>query len=82
MKQMKQQTPISASAPADVAALCRRAEAGDAEAQFALAHCYVEGRGVAADEAEARTWFARAAAQGDADAQAALERMGDSPAAP
>lgn len=45
------------------------AEAGDAEAQVALAGLYMAGAGVPADAAEAARWYRRAAAQGDAVAQ-------------
>ena len=46
-----------------------RANRGDAEAQFNLALCYDEGKGVAIDQAEAVRWYRRAADQGDASAQ-------------
>ena len=46
-----------------------RANRGDAEAQFNLALCYDEGKGVAIDQAEAVRWSRRAADQGDASAQ-------------
>ena len=45
------------------------AEAGDPEAQRALAHLYLSGQGVRADPKAALTWYRRAAAQGDAVAQ-------------
>lgn len=44
--------------------LRRRAEAGDASAQYALGCRYYEGDGVARDYAEALKWYRFAAAQG------------------
>ena len=40
------------------------AEAGNAIAQFRMGNLYADGTGVPADPAEARNWWARAAAQG------------------
>ncbi|NLF69423.1 MAG: STAS domain-containing protein [Candidatus Anammoximicrobium sp.] len=48
------------------------ASKGDAEAQFRLARCYENGRGVVHDFAEARKWYEKSARQGCADAQHAL----------
>ncbi len=45
------------------------AEAGDAEAQTALAGLYLDGQGAPADPAKAVRWYRRAAEQGDAVAQ-------------
>jgi uncharacterized protein len=45
------------------------AQAGDAEAQYRLGVMYAEGRGVAANDAEAALWFERAAGQGEPMAQ-------------
>lgn len=45
------------------------AEAGDAEAQAALAGLYMNGLGVRQDFGEAAKWYERAARQGDAVAQ-------------
>ncbi len=45
------------------------AEAGDAEAQTALAGLYFAGQGAPEDAAEAVRWYRRAAEQGDAVAQ-------------
>ena len=45
------------------------AEAGDAEAQTALAGLYLDGQGAPADAAEAVRWYRRAAEQGDPVAQ-------------
>jgi localization factor PodJL len=51
------------------AALRQAALAGDAKAQFEIGLRYTEGRGVAADPAEAATWYRRAADQGLIPAQ-------------
>jgi TPR repeat protein len=45
------------------------AEAGDTEAQMALAGLYLAGLGMPADAAEAARWYRRAAASGDPVAQ-------------
>ena len=46
------------------------AEAGDANGQMRYGYCFVEEReGVSTDLVEARKWFNRAAAQGNAEAQ-------------
>ncbi len=50
------------------------AEAGDAEAQTALAGLYFAGQGTPADPAEAVRWYRRAAEQGDPVAQ---QNLGD-----
>ncbi len=50
------------------------AEAGDAEAQTALAGLYLDGLGTAVDVAEALRWYRRAAEQGEAVAQ---QNLGD-----
>ncbi len=50
------------------------AEAGDAEAQTALAGLYLDGLGTAVDAAEALRWYRRAAEQGEAVAQ---QNLGD-----
>ncbi len=50
------------------------AEAGDAEAQTALAALYFEGQGTPKDAAAALRWYRRAAEQGDAVAQ---QNLGD-----
>ena len=46
-----------------------RAEAGDAQAQFALGVMYATGDGVAQNEQEALNWVRLAAEQGHAEAQ-------------
>ena len=50
--------------PPQIAALRKVAEAGDANAQYALGCRYYEGDGVARDYAEALKWYRLAAAQG------------------
>lgn len=52
------------------------AEGGDAIPQLRLGTMYEEGRGVARNLTEARRWYGLAAARGNADASAALERLG------
>ena len=47
----------------------KAAEKGDAEAQFNLAVCYDNGKGVLQDDKQAVYWYTKAAEQGDADAQ-------------
>lgn len=51
------------------------AEAGDAEAQIALAGLYLVGQGVGSDPAAAARWYRRAAEQGDAVAQQNLGEL-------
>jgi hypothetical protein len=50
-------------------ALKKRAERGNARAQFSLGLCYYWGSSVAQDYAEAAKWYRKAAEQGNADAQ-------------
>jgi TPR repeat protein len=57
---------------ADFDALRRKAEAGDAKAQFDLAEAYSEGNGVAKDSAKGMDWLRRSALQGYAGAQVVL----------
>ena len=52
--------------------LAKRAEAGDAEAQYALGVAYCRGQGVAHDFREAVKWYQKAAEQGHPDAQCNL----------
>ncbi len=47
----------------------RRAEKGDANAQFVLGLKYDTGKGVPQDSAEAAKWYRKAAEQGHAEAQ-------------
>ena len=52
------------------AELVKRAEAGNAKAQYSLGHCYYCGEhGVAIDHKEAVKWWTKSAEQGNADAQ-------------
>ncbi len=48
------------------------ASAGDADAQFKMGHAYETGQGVSADAGMARVWYQKAAAGGNAQAQAWL----------
>ena len=52
------------------------AEGGDTIPQLRLGTMYEEGRGVARNLTEARRWYGLSAARGNADARAALERLG------
>lgn len=56
-----------------MASLKRRADAGDAVAQFECARALIEGRGVSRDLREGLSWLRQAAARGQVDA---LYRMG------
>jgi uncharacterized protein len=49
--------------------LIKRAETGDAQAQFRLASAYETGQGVGRDTSEAERWYRRAAEAGLAEAQ-------------
>lgn len=69
------QAPPSVAPADDVSALLRRAEAGDAEAQYQLGVIHQFSLGVARDDAAARSWFARAAAQDHARALGSLGYM-------
>ena len=69
------QTETAPTAPADVAALRVKANAGDAGAQNYLGFAYFNGQGVPQDYAQAAAWFRKAAEQGDADAQFNLGMM-------
>jgi TPR repeat protein len=55
----------------------RRAEKGDAKAQFVLGLKYENGKGVPQDYAEAAKWYRKAAEQGYAEAQFNLGAMYD-----
>jgi TPR repeat protein len=57
---------------ADFDALRRKAEAGDAKAQFDLASAYSLGTGVAKDSAKGLEWLRKSAAQGYAGAEVVL----------
>ena len=56
-------------------AMRRRAEAGEADAQFRLGVMYAYGRGTARDEAEAASWLRKAAGQNHITAQMRLGLM-------
>jgi len=60
---------------AELDALRRKAEAGDAKAQFDLAEAYSEGNGVTKDPAKGMEWLRRSALQGYAGAQVVLGYM-------
>ena len=60
--------PVQAQTP-EIDALRVRAEAGDAEAQYALGVMYANGQGVPQDDTEAGRWYRLAADQGLAEAQ-------------
>jgi TPR repeat protein len=67
----KEQTPSSQSnrTPPDIADLTRRANAGDANAQFELGRCYNRGDGCERNLVESTKWFLKAAEQGNLNAQ-------------
>lgn len=51
------------------------ADRGDADGQLRMGERYQDGHGVAKDQAKAREWFAKAAAQGNKDAPKDVDRM-------
>lgn len=55
------QTQAQESTESNLAELRRKAEAGDAKAQYNLGICYTFGQGVPKDAAEAVKWFRKAA---------------------
>ncbi len=57
------------------AELMQKAEAGNPAAQCVIGHCLAHGKGVAANEAEAAKWLAKAADQGFDWAQYDLARL-------
>lgn len=59
----------------DFATIRRKAEAGDAKAQFDLASAYSQGTGVAKDSAKGIEWLKRSALQGYPGAQVVLGYM-------
>jgi TPR repeat protein len=74
-----QETPQAATgdAPAKLSAaeiseLQKRADSGDAAAQFALGKAYVSGNGVPQRTDQAAIWYRKAAEQGNANAQNSL----------
>lgn len=56
---------------------CRAAQAGSADAEYALGWMYANGRGVARDERLAAAWFRKGAAQGDRYSKRMLGFLGD-----
>jgi TPR repeat protein len=63
---------IAWGAEPDIGQLRKKAEAGDAEAQYNLAGMYAKGWGVPQDDKEAVKWLRLAADQGGSDAQFGL----------
>jgi len=59
----------------DLATLRRKAEAGDAKAQFDLASAYSQGTGVAKDTAQGIEWLRKSAVKGYPGAQVVLGYM-------
>ena len=68
-------TVLLSAQSVDFDALRRKAEAGDARAQFDLADAYSEGKGVAKDSAKGMEWLRRSSMQGYAGAQVVLGYM-------
>ena len=70
---------VRAQAPApaneDIVSLRAQAEAGNAQAQFALGNHYFNVTGVPPDYAQALIWYSKSAAQGYAPAQNQLGYM-------
>ena len=64
--------PTVATFADDIPALKRAAEQGDTSAQFNLALCYEDGKGVEKNAEEAVKWYKKAAEQGLAEAQVNL----------
>ena len=58
-----------------VANYCKQAKTGDADALFALAWMYENGKGVSADKSIAAQLYAKAAAQGHSSAQQSVARI-------
>jgi anti-anti-sigma factor len=68
-----EETDGSAGVEQDTADAYRAAAGkGDAQAQYRLARCYENGRGVVQDFSAARKWYEKSGRQGNADAQHAL----------
>jgi TPR repeat protein len=71
------QPAVTGNAPAklsvaEISELQKRADSGDAAAQFALGKAYVSGDGVPQRTDQAAIWYRKAAEQGNANAQNAL----------
>jgi len=56
---------VAAQSPQTITTITAAAEAGNADAQFALAQAYRAGKGVPVSPSDALTWYRRAAAQGN-----------------
>ena len=56
----------------DIPALVKKAESGDAKAQYRLGLSYALGEGVPKDVVLAVSWYRKAAEQGEANAQTSL----------
>ena len=65
-------TALISAQTVDIAMLQRKAEAGDAKAQFDLASAYSQGTGVAKDSAKGLEWLKKSASQGYAGAEVVL----------
>jgi len=76
---LTQSTATGATAPhpqqTPLASILKFAQAGNAKAELLLGLCYLEGEGIAANEAEAARWLARAAQQNEAVAQYRLATL-------
>jgi TPR repeat protein len=57
----------------------KAAQTGDDLAQYRLGLFYYNGFGVAKDDAQAKKWYQKAANQGNAEAESALQRLKVSP---
>ena len=64
--------PLWAEDVPDIQELTRKAEQGDAEAQFNLGECHRKGEGVEQNLKQAVNWYQKAAKQGNAKAQCHL----------
>lgn len=64
--------PIVSAADPTLSQLLEQANGGAATAQFDVARRYAAGQGVAKDDAQALTWFKKAAAQGHTKAEVSL----------
>jgi len=58
--------------PAEISDLQKRADSGEASAEYALGRAYESGNGVPKRADQAATWYRKAAEQGDAKAQNSL----------
>lgn len=65
-------TAVKLTPEQELAALIKKADSGDAEAQFNLGVMYVKGEEVAKDDVKAASLFQKSATQGNAKGQCAL----------